>query len=128
MRKVIVTRAFEHYPRDRHFSSGIDTGDFALFSGVTGAHADGSVAEDPQRQCRDAFWFLFEDFLPTGCRAEDLVDLMTFHEVPERHLSPFVTAMDEDVVERIQRGRQWASWMPITAGALIEIPGIARRP
>lgn len=49
MKKVVVTPAFGSYPRDWHFSPGIDTGDFVFFSGITGTRADASIAEALKR-------------------------------------------------------------------------------
>lgn len=40
MHTVIVTPEFASFPRDWHFSPGLDTGDFVYFSGITGTRAD----------------------------------------------------------------------------------------
>ena len=48
-------RELPNYPRDWHFSPGLDTGDFVFFSGITGTRPDLSIAKDSETQFRQAF-------------------------------------------------------------------------
>jgi enamine deaminase RidA (YjgF/YER057c/UK114 family) len=52
--KVIVTAEFAHYPKDWHFSPGVDTGEFVFFSGITGTRANETIASDAELQFREA--------------------------------------------------------------------------
>ena len=79
MRKVILTPEFAHYPRDWHFSPGIDTGDFVFLSGITGTRPDHTIAADPERQVRDAFSFVRSNLLQAGIELRNIVEITTYY-------------------------------------------------
>jgi enamine deaminase RidA (YjgF/YER057c/UK114 family) len=127
MRKVILTPEFAHYPRDWHFSPGIDTGDFVFLSGITGTHPDNTIAADPETQFRDAFRFLRSNLLQAGIEIRNIVEITTYHVGLKQHLGAFVKVKDEFIAE------PYPAWTAIgvsellTAGALAEIRAIAKR-
>jgi enamine deaminase RidA (YjgF/YER057c/UK114 family) len=119
--------AFSHFIDDWHLSPVLDTGDFVFFSGVTGVHADLTVALDPETQIRDAFLFL-EDYLSVaGLTFADVVEMTTYHVGLRDHLSTFIKVKDEYV------GAPYPAWTAIgvsqliTEGTIVEIRLIARR-
>ena len=126
MKKVVVTPEFGSYPRDWHFSPGIDTGDFVFFSGITGTRADASIAEDPETQFRDAFRFLRANLLQAGCTFSDVVDLTTYHLQLKRYLRAFMAVKDEFIVEPYPAWTAIGISDLITDGALVEIRAVAR--
>lgn len=127
VRKVIVTPDFADYVSDWHFSPGLDIGDFVFFSGVTGARPDGSIADDPESQFRDALRFLHANLRHAGLAFEDVVELTTYHVGLRLHLSQFMAAKDEFIAEPYPAWTAVGVSELITDGALVEIRAIARR-
>lgn len=127
VRKVIVTPAFASYVSDWHFSPGLDTGDFVFFSGVTGARHDGSIADDPETQFRDAFRFLQANLGRAGLTCSDIVELTTYHMRLKIHLAAFIRVKDEFIVEPYPAWTAIGVSELITDGALVEIRAIAKR-
>ena len=127
MWQVIVTRAFSHYPRDWHFSPGLDTGDFVFFSGLTGTHPDSSLAEDPETQFRDAFAFLRANLAEAGLGFEHVVEMTTYHVNLRKHLDLFIKVKDEFIAEPFPAWTAIGVSELITPGALAEIRVIAKR-
>jgi len=127
MKTVIVTREFANYPRDWHFSPGLDTGDFVFFSGITGTHADLSIAEEPEIQFRDAFEFLRANLVQGGLELRDVVDLTTYHVGLGKHLRVFMKVKDQFIVEPYPAWTAVGVSELITEGALVELRAIAKR-
>lgn len=127
MRKVILTPEFAHYPRDWHFSPGIDTGDFIFLSGITGTRPDRTLAPDPETQFRDAFSFLRSNLLQAGIEVRNIVEITTYHVGLNQHLSAFVKVKDEFIAEPYPAWTAIGVTELITDGALVEIRAIAKR-
>jgi enamine deaminase RidA (YjgF/YER057c/UK114 family) len=127
MRKVILTPEFAHYPRDWHFSPGIDTGDFVFLSGITGTRPDRTIASDPETQFRDAFSFLRSNLLQAGIEVRNVVEITTYHVGLNQHLSAFVKVKDEFIAEPYPAWTAIGVSELITDGALVEIRAIAKR-
>jgi enamine deaminase RidA (YjgF/YER057c/UK114 family) len=125
MAKVIVMPEFAHYPRDWHFSPGVDTGDLVFFSGITGVRADGSMSLDPEAQIRDAFRILQNNLTQAGIAYCDVVELTTYHVALKQHLNTFRQVKDEFIVEPYPAWTAVGVSELITEGALVEIRAIA---
>ena len=124
---MIVTPEFASYPRDWHFSPGLDTGDFVFFSGITGTRPDLSIAEEPETQFREAFGFLRANLAQAGLGVRDLVELTTYHVGLKRHLGAFMKVKDEFIAHPYPAWTAIGVSELITDGALVEIRAIARR-
>jgi enamine deaminase RidA (YjgF/YER057c/UK114 family) len=74
MKITLAAPEFSHFSQDWHLSPALDTGDFVFFSGITGCRPDYSLAQDADRQIRDAF-----EFLKANLAAAD----MTFANIVE---------------------------------------------
>jgi enamine deaminase RidA (YjgF/YER057c/UK114 family) len=127
VKKVIVTREFANYPRDWHFSPGLDTGDYVFFSGITGTRPDLTIAKDPETQFRDAFGFLRANLVQADLTVRDIVDITSYHVDLKRHLHAFTKVKDEFIAEPYPAWTAIGVSDLITDGALAEIRTIARR-
>jgi enamine deaminase RidA (YjgF/YER057c/UK114 family) len=127
MKKVIVTPEFAHYPKNWHFSPGLDTGEFVFFSGITGARADLSIATDSESQFREAFRILKANVAQAGLEVCDIVEITTYHVDLRRHLSAFMKVKDEFISEPYPAWTAIGVSELISEGALVEIRAIARR-
>ena len=127
MRKVIVAPEFPRYPRDWHFSPAIEASGFVFFSGITGVHADQSVASDPSRQFRDLFQFVEMHLRAANLGFEHIVDMTTYHVDLRKHLVDFVTIKDEFIHEPYPTWTAVGISELITPGALAEARVIAKR-
>jgi enamine deaminase RidA (YjgF/YER057c/UK114 family) len=128
MRDVIVTPEFAHYPRDWHFSPGVDTGDFVFFSGITGTRSDGSIGAEPEIQFREAFRFFQANLVHARLAMRDVVDITTYHLGLRTHLEIFMKVKDEYLLEPYPAWTAIGVSELITEGALVEIRAIAKRP
>ena len=127
MKKVIVTPEFAHYPRDWHFSPGRDTGDFVFFAGITGTHADLTVATNVEAQFREAFRILMSNLAQAGLDASNVVEITTYHVDLKQHLSSFMKVKDEFISEPYPAWTAIGVSELISDGALVEIRAIAKR-
>ncbi len=123
--KVIVTPEFAHYPRDWHFSPGLNTGDFIFLSGITGTRSDGSIAAEPEGQFREAFRILQANLVQAGLAMRDVVDIATYHVGLRKHLRVFMKVKDEYLLEPYPAWTAIGVSELITEGALVEIRAIA---
>ena len=107
--------------------AGLDAGEFAFFSGVTGARPDGSIGDQVETQCRDAFRFLEANLSQAALTFQNVVELTTHHVGLKPHFAVFMRVKDEFIAE------PYPAWTAIgvsdllTPGALVEIRAIARR-
>ena len=122
-----MTSAVANFPGDWHFSPGLDTGDFVFFSGVTGAHADLTVAANPETQFRDSFAFLHAHLAEAGLAFADLVEITTYHVELRKHLASFIKVKDESIAEPYPAWTAIGVSELITPGTLLEIGAIAKR-
>jgi enamine deaminase RidA (YjgF/YER057c/UK114 family) len=127
MRKVIVAPEFPSYPRDWHFSPAVETGAFLFFSGITGVHADKTVASDPRTQFRDAFRFVAMHLRAAGLGFEHIVDMTTYHVDLRTHLADFLAIKDEFIHEPYPTWTAVGISELITPGTLLEMRIIAKR-
>ncbi len=127
MRRVIVLPEFAHYPRDWHFSPGIETGDFVFFSGITGTRPDDSIVPDPETQFHDAFSILTNNLIQAGLELPTIVELTTYHVGLRQHLNAFIKVKDKFIAEPYPAWTAIGVSELISDGALAEIRAIARR-
>lgn len=120
MRRVTVPAPFASFPRDRHLSPDIDTGEWVFFSGDTGTRPNGGVADDPETQFRDAFGFVTAYLREAELDWEDVVEMTTYHVELRRHLDAFVRVKDEFVHEPYPAWFAVGVSEPITPGMLLE--------
>ncbi|TKT79402.1 RidA family protein [Aquamicrobium sp. LC103] len=127
MRKTYSAPYFEHFRDEWHLSPALDAGEFVFFSGITGCRADGSVAENPEAQFRDAFRFLGETLEAAKLGFEDVVEMTTYHVGLRQHLDAFVKVKDEFVKPPYPAWSAIGITELITEGTLAEIRVICRR-
>jgi len=127
MRKVLAAREFSHFTTDWHLAPVLDTGDFVFLSGVTGAHPDLSVSDDPETQFRDTFKFLAANLEAADLRLDNIVEMTTYHVGLRRHLAAFVKIKDEFINEPYPAWTAIGVTELITEGTLVEIRAIAKR-
>ena len=127
MKKVLAAPEFSHFTNDWHLAPVLDTGDFVFLSGITGAHPDLTVSEDPETQFRDAFRFLAANLEAAGLDFGHVVEMTTYHVGLREHLRAFVKVKDEFIKEPYPAWSAIGVTELITQGTLIEIRVIARR-
>jgi enamine deaminase RidA (YjgF/YER057c/UK114 family) len=127
MKRTLSTADFSHYPRAWHFSPVLDTGDFVFLSGITGTHADRSIAANPEAQFRDTFGFLQANLEVAGLTFSHIVEMTTYHVGLRRHLEAFIKVKDEFISEPFPAWTAIGVTELITAGTLVEIRVIAKR-
>lgn len=128
MRKAIAPPEFAHFIDDWHFSPALDTGDFVFFSGVTGARADLTVAEDAETQIRDTFENLQGNLKAASLTFDDVVEMTSYHVGLKKQIATFMAVKDEYMAEPYPAWSAIGVSELITDGALVEIRVIARRP
>lgn len=108
------------------FANAVRAGDLLFCSGVIGLEADGTVPSEPARQFGLAFQALGETLMHHGCKAEDVVDLTTFHVDFPTHMDRFMLARATFLDERS------SAWTAVGVaalgypGSIVEIKAIAR--
>jgi enamine deaminase RidA (YjgF/YER057c/UK114 family) len=127
MKATISPAAFAHFIEDWHFSPVLDTGDFVFLSGITGARADLTVADDPETQIRDAFQFAKEHLEAANLTFSDVVEMTTYHVCLRGHLATFMRVKDEYVTAPYPAWTAIGVSQLITEGTIVEIRLIARR-
>jgi enamine deaminase RidA (YjgF/YER057c/UK114 family) len=127
MKATISPAAFSHFIEDWHFSPVLDTGDFVFLSGITGARADLTVADDPETQIRDAFQFAKEHLEAANLTFTDVVEMTTYHVGLRGHLATFMRVKDEYVTAPYPAWTAIGVSQLITEGTIVEIRLIARR-
>lgn len=127
MKKPLAPPAFAHFIEDWHFSPVLDTGEFVFFSGITGAHADLSVAADPETQIRDVFEFLAQHLAVAGLSSDDVVEMTSYHVGLREHLPLFIKVKDMFVTAPYPAWTAIGVSELITEGTIVEIRAIARR-
>ena len=127
MKKVIVTPEFAHYPKQWHFSPGLDTGEFIFLSGITGTRADLGIAADSESQFREAFRILKANLVQAGLNLCNIVEITTYHVDLKQHLRAFMKVKDEFIFEPYPAWTAIGVSELISDGALVEIRAIARR-
>lgn len=127
MKTPLAPPAFAHFIEDWHLSPALDTGDFVFFSGVTGARADLTVAEEPETQIREAFGVLKETLASAGLTFDDVVEMTTYHVDLRTHLQAFTKVKDEFVFAPYPAWTAIGVSELITEGTIVEIRVIARR-
>ena len=127
MKTPLAPPAFAHFIEDWHLSPALDTGDFVFFSGVTGARADLTVAEEPETQIREAFGVLKETLASAGLTFDDVVEMTTYHVDLRTHLQAFTKVKDEFVRAPYPAWSAIGVSELITEGTIVEIRVIARR-
>ena len=127
MHRMLVPKEFSTVPDQWHFAPIIDTGEFLFLSGITGAHPDRSVSQDPETQFRDTFRFVAMHLETANLHFGDIVEMTTYHVGLRRYLDTFIKVKDEFV------RRPYPAWTAIgvteliTEGTLVEIRVIAKR-
>lgn len=127
MKKTFSAAAFAHYESAWHFSPVLDTGDFLFVSGVTGTHPDGSLAEDPEAQFRDAFEFLQAHLAAAGLGFDAVVELTSYHVELRRYLAAFQRVKDDYIAAPYPAWTAIGVSELITENALTELRVIAHR-
>lgn len=127
MKKTISAPEFAHFHDAWRLSPALDTGEFVFFSGVTGCRPDGTVAEDPEEQFRDAFRFLSMTLDAAGLTFDDVVEMTTYHVDLRKHLDAFTRVKDAFVSAPYPAWSAIGTTELITPGTLIEIRVICRR-
>ena len=128
MKKTFAAPGSQHYPEAWHFSPVLDSGDYVFVSGVTGTRPDGSIAGTPEAQFENAFALVADNLAAAGLSFADVVEMTTYHVGLRAHLALFMAVKDRFVEP------PYPAWTAIgvselaTAGALVEIRVIARRP
>ncbi|MCG8694114.1 MAG: RidA family protein [Minwuiales bacterium] len=128
MKTPLAPPAFAHFIEDWHFSPVLDTGAFVFFSGITGAHADLSIAADPETQIRDVFEFLQQHLAVADLSFDDVVEMTSYHVGLREHLPVFIKVKDLYVTAPYPAWTAIGVSELITEGTIVEIRAIARRP
>jgi enamine deaminase RidA (YjgF/YER057c/UK114 family) len=128
-RQTIVPESQRQLYDRFHFAPAVvDDSGTVHCSGVLGSGADGSFADEPVDQFRQAFANVATVLEEAGCGWSDVVEMTTFHVDLMENLRAFVQAKDETV------GEPYPAWTAIGVsalampGALVEVKVTARQP
>jgi enamine deaminase RidA (YjgF/YER057c/UK114 family) len=127
MKITLAAPEFSHFSQDWHLSPALDTGDFVFFSGITGCRPDYSLAQDADRQIRDAFEFLKANLAAADMTFANIVEMTTYHVDLRRHISTFARIRDEYILAPYPAWTAIGVSDLITEGTILEIRVIARR-
>ena len=127
MKSTLAAPEFSHFSDDWHLTPVFDTGDFVFLSGITGAHPDLSVSDDPETQFRDTFKFLASNLEAAGLDLDHVVEMTTYHVGLRKHLGVFVKVKDEFITKPYPAWTAIGVTELITEGTLLEIRVIAKR-
>jgi len=109
MKITLAAPEFSHFSQDWHLSPALETRDFVFFSGITGCRPDYSLAQDADRQIRDAFEFLKANLAAADMTFANIVEMTTYHVDLRRHISTFARIKDEYIFAPYpRRGRRLA--------------------
>jgi len=128
MRKTFSAPACSHLHDMWRLSSGVDTGDFVFFSGVTGCRPDGTVSGDPDTQFKDAFRFLGDTLTAGGLTWGDIVEMTTYHVDLRKHLEAFIKVKNEFITSPYPAWSCIGTTELITQATLVEIRVICQKP
>ncbi len=121
----ITPDGLEHYRDDWHMFPGVVSGGLMFLTGMTGVRPDGSVAEDPEEQIREAFANVASVLREAGLEPSHIVEMTTYHVGIRDHIDVFRSVRDEHI------GEARPAWTAIevsgfiTAGAIVEIRAVA---
>lgn len=120
----VVPPELETYYEDWHMSPGRFAGGLLFMTGMTGHRPDGTFADDPEEQIRDAFIKIDRVLEKTGLDWVNLVEMTSYHVAIQDHVDVFRQVRDEYIRE------PYPSWTAIeVAGfitpAIVEIRAIA---
>lgn len=124
----IIVPALADFESEWRFSNVVRSRGLALLSGVTGVSPAGEFSTDPAVQFRRAFDYMGQCLAAAGLGFEHLVEITTYHVDLREHLAAFRAVKDQYL------HRPYPAWSAIgvseliTAGALVEIRGIAEEP
>lgn len=125
-RQTIVPPGWGRWYRDLHFAPAVVSGDLVFISGCTGVQTDGSLADDPETQIRQAFESIAAVLAEAGAGFADVVELTSYHVHLQDQAALFLRVKDEFIDE------PYPAWTAIgvsellTPGAIVEIRVIAR--
>ena len=114
-RRSIIPDELQSYYSEWKMSPGLVSGDHLFLTGVTGAHADGSLSKDPETQMRSAFEKIGFVLRDVGLDFTSLVEMTTYHIGLAEHLETFKAVRGEYVCE------------PYPAWTAIEVAGFVRK-
>lgn len=126
--RAIVPDEMTRYRDDWRMSPGIEHHGVIYMTGMTATAADGSVPEDAAAQMREAFRKIGLVLKQAGLGFGDILEMTTYHVGLRGHLDLLKSIRAEYVVE------PYPAWTAIevsgfaTAGVIIEIRVIAKRP
>jgi enamine deaminase RidA (YjgF/YER057c/UK114 family) len=128
-RQTIVPESQRQLYDRFHFAPAVvDDSGTVYCSGVIGSGPDGTFADEPVDQFRQAFANVATVLEQAGCGWSDVVEMTTFHVDLMANLRAFVQAKDEVV------GEPYPAWTAIGVselampGGLVEVRVTARRP
>lgn len=124
----IVVAGLADFESEWHFSHAVRSRGLVLMSGVTGVSPAGEFSSDPTTQFRQAFEYLRQYLAAAGLGLEHLVEITTYHVGLRAHLAEFRAVKDEYLRQPFPAWSAIGVSELITAGALVEIRGVAEEP
>jgi enamine deaminase RidA (YjgF/YER057c/UK114 family) len=120
----VVPTDLEPYYEGWHMSPGRIAGGLLFMTGMTGHRPDGTFAENPEEQIRDAFTKIDRVLDEAGLDWRNLVEMTSYHVGIQDHLDLFRQVRDEYIRE------PYPAWTAIeVAGfitsAIVEIRAVA---
>jgi enamine deaminase RidA (YjgF/YER057c/UK114 family) len=125
--RSIIPAEMEPYYESWRMSPGLEHNGVVYFTGMTGT-VKGVVSNDPETQMREAFRKVGLVLEEAGLGFGDILEMTTYHVGLRDHLELFKAVRAEHVVD------PYPAWTAIevsgfaTAGVIVEIRVIAKRP
>lgn len=98
-RRSVVPPQLRSYRDDWHMSPGVVINGLVFLTGMTGRRDDGSIAEDPEQQIRDAFAKVQLVLEEVGSDLSAVVEMTSYHVGIHDHIDIFRAVRDEHVHE-----------------------------
>lgn len=115
--RSIVPLDLQAYYQDWHMSPGLIGGGLLFMTGMTGHRSDGTFAEDPEEQIRDAFAKITRVLEEAELDWGNLIEMTSYHVGIQEHIDVFRRVRDEYIRE------PYPAWTAIEVTGFIT-PGI----
>lgn len=97
--RSVVPSNLQNYYEDWHMSPGVIVGGLLFMTGMTGHRSDGTFAENPEEEIRDAFTKVDRVLGEARLDWVNLVEMTSYHVGIQDHIDVFRQVRDEYIRE-----------------------------
>lgn len=117
----VVPPELQSYYEDWHMSPGVIAGGLLFMTGMTGHRSDGTFAEDPEEEIRDAFTKIDNVLEKARLDWVNLVEMTSYHVGIQDHIDVFRQVRDEYIRE------PYPAWTAIEVAGFITLATVEIR-